>query len=57
MKFAFGVLISLWFCCGVGGAWMLGDLDPVNWEAVLRGPLTLVRALNENPVNLGSSFV
>lgn len=49
MKWAVIVLVLIWLFCGVAGAWMLDDLDSVHWKTIVRGPITLVRAINENP--------
>jgi hypothetical protein len=49
MKWAVIVLVLIWLFCGVAGAWMLDDLDSVHWKTIARGPITLVRAINENP--------
>ena len=48
MKLWFGFAVFVWLLCGLAGAWMLGDLD--DWKTIARGPITLVRAFNEDPV-------
>ena len=48
MKFAIIVLAGIWLLCGVAGAWMLDDLDSVHWKMIARGPITLVKAVNES---------
>lgn len=45
---AFGLIF--WLICGIAGAWMLGELDADHWKTIARGPITLVRAFNEQPV-------
>lgn len=50
MKFAISVLVLIWFLCGLAGAKMLGELDKEHWKTVLRGPITLVKAVNESDV-------
>lgn len=51
MKLTLAVLVSVWFICGLGGAWRLDELDIAHWRDVARGPITLAEAFNENPVN------
>jgi len=50
MKLAFAVLVFIWIICGGVGAWMLGDLDSGHWKTIAKGPFTLARAFNEDPV-------
>ena len=48
MKLFFGFAVFFWLLCGFIGAWMLekqGDL-----KAIAKGPITLVKAMNDNPV-------
>jgi hypothetical protein len=52
MKWAIVLLVLVWFLCGVAGAWMLDDLDSDHWKTIARGPITLVKAINENPVSV-----
>jgi hypothetical protein len=52
MKFAIGLLVFIWFFCGFLGALMLHDLDSTHWKVVAKGPITLARAVNENPVEV-----
>jgi hypothetical protein len=51
MKWAVGVLVSIWLICGVIGAWWLDDLDAAHWKVIAKGPISLARAYNENPIN------
>lgn len=51
MKWAIGVVLLIWLLCGVIGAWRLDDLDANHWKMIARGPLTMARAFNENPVS------
>jgi hypothetical protein len=53
MKYAVILIVVVWLLCGVAGAWMLHDLNRDHWKTVLRGPMTLVRAINDNPVTVG----
>jgi hypothetical protein len=50
MKWAIIFLVVIWFGCGVVGAWMSGDLDKDHLKMVLRGPITLVEAVNSSDV-------
>ncbi len=54
MKVAFGFAIIFWLICGLIGAWRMGELDVDHWRAIARGPLTLIEALNEDPVSVPS---
>ena len=49
MKLAVGVLIFIWLLCGVAGAWMLGE-SSVHWKTIAKGPITLAKAFQEDPV-------
>jgi hypothetical protein len=51
MKFAFGLFAFIWVMSGLIGAWMLDDLNARYWKVVAKGPITLVRAINDNPVH------
>jgi len=48
MKWAIGIILGLWLLCGFIGAHWLGS---TSWKNVLRGPITLARAYDENPVS------
>lgn len=50
MKFAFGILVFIWLICGLGGAWRLDELDSKHWKSIAKGPITLAKAFNEDPV-------
>ncbi len=54
MKFAIRLAVFLWFLSGVTGAWMIGELNAEHWRTVARGPMTLVKAINDNPVTVPS---
>ena len=51
MKLFVGVMIFIWLFCGLAGSWRLGKLDVDHWKDVLRGPITLLEAFNDNPVS------
>jgi len=48
MKLAVGIFVFIWVICGVAGAWMKGETS-VHWKTIAKGPITLVKAFNENP--------
>jgi hypothetical protein len=52
MKLWLGLAVSIWLLCGIIGAWMFDELDRDHWKTVARGPITLVKAINENPVRV-----
>lgn len=49
MKFAVGIVVFFWLLSGLIGAWMLGELSPRHWDVIVRGPITLAKAVNEHP--------
>lgn len=52
MKWAIIILVLIWLLCGVAGAWMLDDLDRDHWKTIARGPITLVKAIQEDPATV-----
>lgn len=52
MKFAISILLFLWIFAGALGAWMTDDLDRHHLKKIARGPITLVKAINDNPVTV-----
>jgi len=48
MKLFVGFVVFLWILCGFAGAWWLGD---TNWKQIAKGPITLIKAFNDNPVS------
>ena len=48
MKLLIGILIFIWFACGLFGAWRLDDM---RFKTVIRGPLTMAKAFNDAPVS------
>lgn len=52
MKFALGLFVFMWVTSGLIGAWMLDDLHPRYWKVVAKGPITLVRAIDDNPAHV-----
>ena len=51
MKWAVGVLVFIWLLSGLIGAWMLGELNADHWKAIGKGPITLGKAFNDDPVS------
>ena len=47
MKLWLGIALLVWLICGLAGAWRLGEL---HWKLIAKGPITLVKAFNDNPV-------
>jgi len=52
MKWLVAILIFVWLICGLAGAWRLGELDADHWKVIARGPISLAKAFNENPVSI-----
>jgi len=52
MKFFVGLAVFLWLICGAIGAWMKDDLQLDQWEMIAKGPITLIKAINEHPVTI-----
>lgn len=48
MKLLIVILLLIWLLCGLVGAWRMDDM---RLKVIARGPLTLVEALNDNPVS------
>jgi hypothetical protein len=51
MKLFVALGVVFWLLCGLVGAWMLEGPDDLHWKMIAKGPITLVRAFNENPVD------
>ena len=47
MKLLIGILIFVWFACGLFGAWRLHDMS---FKKIARGPITMAKAFDEEPV-------
>ncbi len=52
MKLWVGFTVFLWLLSGLIGAWVLDDLDLDHWKIIAQGPMTLIKAINENPVSI-----
>ncbi len=49
MKLFVGLAVFLWLLSGAIGAWMLDDLDSNHLEMIAKGPITLIKAINDVP--------
>jgi hypothetical protein len=47
MKLVIAFAVLFWLLCGLVGAWMLEGDEDLRWKTVARGPISLVKALNE----------
>ena len=48
MKLFVGFVVFIWLLCGLAGAWWIGDM---HWQPIAKGPITLIKAFNDNPVS------
>jgi hypothetical protein len=48
MKLFIGFVLAFWLICGFIGAPWLGDMSARN---IVRGPISLAKAYNENPAS------
>lgn len=51
MKLVGIVVLVFWLVSGFAGGWMLEGED-MRVKTVARGPMSLVKAINENPVSI-----
>jgi hypothetical protein len=47
MKLLIGILVFVWFACGLFGASRLHDMS---FKKIARGPITMAKALDQDPV-------
>ena len=47
IKLLIGILVIIWFACGLFGAWRLGDM---HLRTIVRGPIAMAQAFNDDPV-------
>lgn len=52
MKLFVAVAMFIWLLCGLAGAWMLEGGGDLHFMTIAKGPITLVRAFNEDPPTL-----
>jgi hypothetical protein len=50
MKLWIGVVIFIWVLCGFAGEWRLDGLGYLQFKAIAKGPITLAKAFNDDPV-------
>ena len=50
MKVALAFAVFFWFVCGLAGALMLEGGSHLHIKTIARGPISLIKAFNENPV-------
>ncbi len=50
MKLVVGIGLFIWLVCGFAGAWRLEGLDDLHLKTILRGPMSLAKAFNDDPV-------
>jgi hypothetical protein len=50
MKLFVGFALSIWLICGLIGAWVLEGRHHPHLKTIALGPISLVKAINENPV-------
>ena len=43
--------LFVWLLCGFVGAWRLEGVHDMKFKTILRGPISLVHAFNEYPVD------
>ena len=55
MKLFVVFLAFFWLICGFAGAWRLEGLGEMRFKTIARGPISLARAFNENPVRYRDS--
>ena len=51
MKLAVAVALFFWLLCGLIGAWMIEGDDDLRLKTIARGPMTLIKALGDEPVH------
>jgi hypothetical protein len=51
MKLFIGLAIFIWLVCGLAGTWMLQGADDLQLKMIAKGPLTLIKAFNDQPVS------
>lgn len=52
MKLFVAVAVFIWLLCGLAGTWMLEGGGGGHWMLIAKGPITLVKAFNEDPPTL-----
>lgn len=49
MKLFIGIGLFIWLVCGLAGDWLLEGADDLHWQAVAKGPITLIKAMERSP--------
>ena len=52
MKLFVVIAIFVWLICGLAGDWMSHGGGDLRWKKVIRGPITLIEAFNDDPVTI-----
>jgi hypothetical protein len=50
MKLAIGIGVFIWLLCGLVGAWRIEGRADMRWKTIARGPISLAKAFNDDPV-------
>ncbi|MEA3059013.1 MAG: hypothetical protein QOE50_425 [Sphingomonadales bacterium] len=50
MKLLIVFAVFIWLLCGVAGAWWDEGLGNMHFKTIAKGPISLVHAINDNPV-------
>lgn len=51
MKLFFVFALILWLICGAAGAAWKSGLGNMHFKDIAKGPITLVHAINDNPID------
>jgi hypothetical protein len=51
MKLFIFFAMFIWLVCGVAGAWWKEGVGNMHFKTIAKGPISLVRAINDNPVS------
>ena len=51
MKLFLGFAIFIWLLCGFLGDWRLEGVHNMQWKHIVRGPITLIHAMREYPID------
>ena len=47
MKMFVGIAVFVWLLCGLAGAWMLEGANHMHARTIIRGPISLIKAIND----------
>jgi hypothetical protein len=51
MKWFVGFVLVVWLLCGLAGAWILDGPGHMRFKTIAKGPISLAKAYNDNPVS------